>query len=126
MDRFIVALFVLYLTFLAPLTPFKKDADKLPDISGQTNWGYLDQTGRNFSITGHDKWQAIGSIRKDGKVQLIWTQLSNKEPCPGVYSIREKDNALVGVWGYSNRVNVEPDGSLSGEVQSDITFHVKE
>ncbi|HZZ77187.1 MAG TPA: hypothetical protein VFE62_01630 [Gemmataceae bacterium] len=65
-----------------------KKAEALPDLRGETSWGTLTQDGANFTIEGNDRWKCVGTIRKDGKAQVIWTLLSSGEACPAVYEIK--------------------------------------
>ena len=97
------------------------------DLSGETNWGTLVQTGRQIRITGHDQWEAIGQIRADGRVTIIWTMLSDGSVCPGVYDIRKEDGALIGTWGHASQgVTIGDDGSLIGQrLIDDVTYRIK-
>lgn len=98
-----------------------KKAETQPDIIvGETNWGKLERNGKNFTITGHDTWEAVGEIRtrKDGSrfLFILWTLLSNGRAAPGIYEIGK--DGLTGTWGYAEDVTLE-DGKLSGSSSSD-------
>lgn len=92
-------------------------ADDVPPLPGKTNWGNITQAGRNFTIKGHASWEAEGRFRDDGKVVIIWTLLSTKECCPGVYEWDGID--LIGVWGYAGMVFIDEAGELQGETRGD-------
>ena len=104
----------------APDKPAKPEAKKIEPkkpavptlaVAGETNWGTLTQAGREIQIEGHPVWEAIGTIREDGKVQIIWTLSGTGRPCPGVYEI-QKDGTLAGVWGYGHQVRINTVGQL--------------
>ncbi len=91
-----------------PKAPEAKKAT-VPDLAGDTNWGTLTQDGKAFTINGNAMWRAVGHIREDGKVFVLWTDLTNDEPCPGVYELR--DGELHGTWARSSNSDFEKDGS---------------
>ena len=47
----------------------------VPDISWNTNWGTITQSGadgRKFIIEGHAVWHGFGEIRADGTIYVLW------------------------------------------------------
>ncbi len=86
----------------------------VPDLShlGETNWGEFKQDGRKLTLRGNSHWEADGEIRKDGKVWLVWTLLSDGKRAPGLYDV--KDKTLVGLWAYGEDVTIEDDGTVTG------------
>lgn len=110
----------------APKKEASPKVPSVPNLAGQTNWGELTQVGSSFKIDGHPVWFAVGEIRVDGKVNVIWTLRENNEPCPGVYEIRKIDNALVGLWGYSrHEIHIDEEGNLVGSpTYTDTTYKI--
>jgi hypothetical protein len=105
-------------------SPQKDNPKAVPVLPGpETNWGTLEQSGRDFRIYGHPQWEAVGKIRDDGRVTLIWTYRADGEACPGVYAI--ENGNLKGLWGHAGRVAIDEKGDLVGEVMSDVTYKVK-
>lgn len=95
----------------------------VPDLRGPWNWGELTQFDRTIQIKGSPVWEAVGVIRKDGKVQLLWTKKASGEPCPAVYAIKE--GKLVGHYGYSGQAWVGESGELEGNILSETLFRVE-
>ena len=91
---------------------------------GETNWGYFDGYGKDFTIEGHPSWDAIVQVRKrkDGSTWLwvLWTLKSNGDACPGVYWV--VDGELHGVWGYGSSVQVDADGQMTGSFYDDRIY----
>lgn len=120
-----VFVFAISIALSAPDRPTPKEQKKsIPDMpTGETNWGELTQQGINFKLENHPIWDGIGLIREDGKISLVWTLRATGEPCPGVYSL-DDDGSLKGLWGYSSRVKIEDDGSISGQTYADKTYRL--
>lgn len=92
-------------------------------VSGLTNWGTLTQSGTSIKLEGHPVWDAIGNVRPDGRVYILWTLKATSEPCPGVYNVN-KDGSLDGLWGYGGRCQVDEKGDLVGDTHSDRIYSV--
>lgn len=111
--------------FVAVPDKAKKEPKPAPvvDLSMASNWGKVshDAGSGAITITGHPLWDAVGEVRKDGSVFLLWTLKSTGQPCPGVYKVHS-DKSLTGAWGFGGSVIVEPDGSLSGETHDDQIY----
>lgn len=107
-----------------PQAPKPKAEKKLPDLMklNPTNWGDIEQVGRNFKITGHPIWEAVGKIDESGTVKILWTLLSTGEPCPGEYEVLP-NGTLQGRWNYAQNVYVE-DGKLKGLDIGDRIYQV--
>lgn len=95
----------------------------IPVLPNSTNWGKLTQVGKDFRIEGHPNWDAVGRIRDDGKVFVLWSLRSTGDPCPGVYEI--KCGELIGLWGFGTEVEIKNDGSIGGEVRADRIYLVE-
>ena len=108
--------------------PPRKDAPPkkatLPDLRGETNWGTLTQPGRIFHLHSHPQWDGLGMIRDDDSIFIMWTQLSDGCAAPGVYKVAS-NGELIGHWGFAGEVQIEKDGSLSGEVRHDHVHKVR-
>lgn len=105
---------------IKPVAPMAK-ARFVPVLPVETNWGTIEQQGRNFRITGHPTWDGVGEIRADGTVYLLWRLLSTGEPAPSVYRITKGDNGneLHGFWNYAENCRVE-NGELKGLDRRDV------
>jgi hypothetical protein len=114
-----------------PIPPAPKvqapEVKKLPDLEklNPTNWGVIEQAGRNFTITGHSIWEAQGRIRDDGSVFVLWNLLATGEPCPGEYEIAIEDGKVFikGDWGYSHEGEVK-DGKTVNLPRPDRIYHL--
>lgn len=107
----------------------KKKKDEIPDLAktlngpvGSSNWGtvHLDRATGYIKLTDHPRWTAEGRVTKDGKVSLMWTDTEDGRRAPGYYEWDGKE--LRGVWNYGTLVEVQPDGTLKGDVQSDHIY----
>ncbi len=99
-----------------------------PQLAKDSNWGKLTQSGTAIQISGHEIWEAIGEIRKDGKVQLVWTLIADGSVCLGVYDVVGEE--LIGLWQHGDRCYIAKDGTLThneedGYLYSDRVFRVK-
>ena len=107
----------------------EKPKQEFPDLAKlcPTNWGkvlYDRKTGK-IVLHGHETWDAIGHVRKDGKVLVVWRLLSDKDKTgPGLYDVQE-DGTLKGVWGWYGEVFFDADGNLHGETKDDRIFRVE-
>lgn len=91
-------------------------------LVGNTNWGrYVEVGPGQFTLEDHPIWYAVGRVREDGKVFVLWTHRNTDDICPGVYEI-QPDGSLAGVWGYSHLTKVEPSGELTGTINVDRVF----
>ena len=97
--------------------PPKKEV-RLPDISGDSRWGFITQKGRAITITGHDQWEASGEIRADGKLLVTWIPTGTDRAGPGLYEIKA-NGSIEGSWNYADRVSTDKDGNLQGLTQPD-------
>jgi hypothetical protein len=99
-------------TAFAPVKPEVPKAARYPDIEIDSNWGaiHLDRQTGNIVIEGHPQ-----------SVFILWTFKRTGEPCPGVYKVKD-DNTLEGIWGWSSSVNLNPDGTLTGQTIPDAIF----
>lgn len=95
----------------------------IPDLAGESNWGFVSQAGTSIQINGHSSWYAIGLIRPDGKVQITWTLTDGSRSGIGVYTVEGCD--LIGRWGWCEVVEVDKAGDLQGETSPDITRKIK-
>lgn len=127
----IFSLFALLLLACAlsatPNRPEPKKAEPPPALpwTGETNWGTLALDGRKVTITGHVRWSAVGEVRKDGKLLLMWFNMPEGDECgPGLYELRAlPERQLIGVWGYAGNLQVGADGELEGSKMSDRIYH---
>jgi hypothetical protein len=94
----------------------------IPDLSGLTNWGLMEQSGRQLRLTGHPVWEAVGNIKANGEVYLLWTLLSNGQPAPSLYKVVEgiHGKELHGNWNYAENVTVDKDGKIEGLNRPDV------
>src|SRR5215475_8992565 len=92
--------------------PVRPGKPGVPDISGETNWGTVAQKGRQVTLLGHPNWSAAGQWRDDGKLYLVWVQLSTGQTAPALYEA--KDGLVRGRWGWSGAAWVGEDGELAG------------
>lgn len=101
-------------------TPAPKAEAKqaIPDLAGESRWGFITQKGRAISITGHDQWEASGEIRKDGKLFVTWILTGTERAGPALYTINP-DGSITGHWNYSDRVMIDKDGVIQGLTQPD-------
>lgn len=130
MRNVLIALFLIVLTINVAAKPLPPDPPKkevkaktvvemIP--TGLTNWGKLERTGGDWTLQGHEIWEAVADMktRPDGTHfwLVIWTLNSNGQTAPGIYEI-ESDGILRGVWGYSGSCQIEGD-KLTGMTSSD-------
>lgn len=96
----------------------------VPDLEGETNWGYIKQDGLNLIISGHPQWIATGKICKDKDRTVIiqWVEIETGRAGPGVYKMVGKD--LVGEWGWSPDTWVNPNNAIGGDSRADRIFKV--
>jgi hypothetical protein len=101
--------------------PPKKTPAPPPFIGGACNWGTLLQDGRKVTITGHGHWEAVGKIRADNRLEVLWTRLSDGALCPGLYRINA-DGSIKGRWGEGTvGAKIGDDGEIEGPVLYDET-----
>ncbi len=86
-------------------------ASAIPNLAGDTNWGVIAQTGRAIQITGHASWFAVGAIRDDGRVQVVWTLTDESKAGIGVYEVG-KDGNLTGHWQWGENATLDKNGDL--------------
>ncbi len=107
-----------------PGPPGKGPAVMVPDVSGETNWGTITQTGKTLSIFGNWTWSApTGEILEDGKVLVRWWNSDERRPALGLYRI-EGEN-LVGFWGWENECEINEEGVLAGSLRSETLWKVE-
>ena len=107
-------------------TPRQTTIDRLKLLAadgGATNWGLLDLGNPSFELTGHPTWDAIATVRDDGKIAVTWTLKSDGEICPGLYSV-EPDGSMTGCWGRGHEVRFEDNGELTGNVRADRVYRL--
>lgn len=93
----------------------------LEAMLGDTNWGTVTQRGRDIEIADHPDWSAVGRIRDDGKVFLLWTDLRNGGACPSVYDVTE--HGLQGLWGRGDEgAAIDATGNMTGPVRTDWVY----
>lgn len=86
---------------------------KIPDVSGQSNWGMVSQAGRTLTVFGSSTWEApTGELLEDGRVVLRWWNITEQRPAIGLYKLVGRD--FVGHWGWDNEVEIGDDGELVG------------
>ena len=130
--RTLIAAAILFVSAMAidakpdkPAPPKSEQKKAAPVIvSGMTNWGNLQRSGNVLKIEGNIFWEALGEIRSDGRVYLLWTKKSTNEPCPGVYAIKT-NGELHGHWGYGGRCSVNDKGDLVGVTYSERIHSVE-
>lgn len=96
----------------------------IPVLVTNTNWGVLTQTGRKFTIYGHECWEATGEIRKDGSVLVLWYNYDRARFAPGVYTIK-KDGEMHGEWNFDSDAEIDENGKIVGRTVSDWIYRVK-
>lgn len=97
-------------------TPRQVSIDRLKLLAkdgGLTNWGTLDLGNPSFAISGHPSWEALATVRGDGKVQISWTATSSGDLYIGVYAV-EADGSMAGAYGLATSVSVGTNGELVG------------
>lgn len=97
-------------------TPKKEMPLVLPDLTGPSVWGFIEHDKsdkRKFVVTGNDRWDATGEIRKDGSILVMWRQLSDGKPAPGLYKLHG-DGSITGMWGWGEGVTVDGKGVIHG------------
>jgi hypothetical protein len=99
-----------------------QDGPRPLTLEGPTNWGVITRVGGNFTLEG-PSWTALGRTRADGKVVVIWTDLSNGNACPGVYEVTA-EGCLQGFWGRNPEVILQEDGTLSGTPRADRIYRL--
>jgi len=93
------------------LAPQQNAPPQVPNIAGDTRHGKLMQSGRQLRLDG-ELWDAIGEIREDGSVFLLWTCKSNDRVAVSVYRI--VPGIIEGEWGWAEDSYIKADGSLGG------------
>jgi hypothetical protein len=90
---------------------------KRPSIQGWiTMYGTVEQKGDNVSIRGHERWEADGFFRRDGRLYLAWMSSPDEYFYPALYEFGV-NGVLVGEWGYEDDVRFVPDifkGKITG------------
>ncbi len=106
---------LLLASFLATSAAFSQAEEKpLPKLAGGCTYGRITQTGRQLSVNGHPRWTAVGSIREDGKVFLIWTDAFGNHAALSVYAVKGK--RLEGTWGWADDCEIDlASGELVGD-----------
>lgn len=104
-----------------------QEKQKYPDLGqfSPSNWGtvtFAPESGQ-FTFDGHPQWFAVGHVRKDGRIFILWTLRATDEPCPGVYDM--VDGNWTGKWGHSSSCQIDGDGNLVGTVMSDSIYKVE-
>ncbi len=96
-------------------TPPKRTEPKPPPfIGGPCNFGLLLQDGRKIEISGHASWKATGEIRKDGKLRVSWTRISDGRHALALYLLNA-DGSITGTWGYVGECQYDDEESLIGQ-----------
>lgn len=98
----------------APSAPAPK---RLPDLDFTCQFGKIAQSGNALQISGHPGWSALGEIRADGKIFLLWTRLGTGEPCPGLYVWNGSE--LNGFWGQGGAARIDEEGNLIGSLNAE-------
>lgn len=107
-----------------PAKPLPK-ADAVPHLAGASNWGEVTQSGRTLQINGHSSWFAVGEVRKDNTVMLVWTLNDGSRSGIGVYNV-VNGHDLEGHWGWGDTVYLNEKGELCGEwLMRDTTYKIK-
>ena len=122
---FAVALFTFTLASAHPeLARTNKEETKqaLPDLAMQCQFGAITQFGPSIQISGNPSWTALGVLRNDGKIQVLWTRGGSLEPLPGVYEF--KDGKLIGHYGYALQSWIDDKGELAGTRNPETLYKV--
>jgi hypothetical protein len=124
MFRIVPAAFVAAIIVVSLGAQPTQEKKKLPDLEklNPTNWGVIRQVGCNFVLEGHPHWEAVGVIREDGSINLLWTRLSDTFPCPGEYEVLQ-DGTLGGVWGENGEGEVK-NGKTVGLTRPDRIYQL--
>lgn len=93
----------------------------VPVIAGESAWGSIAQIGRKVHVSGHPMWEADGVIRKDGKLYVVWTLLSDGRQAPGLYTIQD-DGEIKGSWTWEAE-EVETEGEFTRPSMVDVLRH---
>ena len=103
--------------------PKKKD-QPIPNISGPSVWGDIEQVGRKISIHKHTQWfVSDGEILPDGRLFVWWIQRSDGRTGPGIYTINP-NGSISGRWAMrSEEVYQDEKGEWVGLSQSDVLRH---
>jgi hypothetical protein len=102
------------------LAPAREEPGKGINLAMESNWGTVTQDGLKVSIDGDEAWSAKGTIRKDGKLFLLWLELGTGRTAPSVYTL--KDGTITGLWGYALDCRVNDAGELVGDVSRDDIY----
>ena len=95
----------------------------VPNLAGLCNWGVISQNARRLSIKGSSSWECEGEIRQDGKVQLLWTCLSDNRRAIGVYAAEM--GSLQGHWGWEDEAKVDEGGDLIGILRTERVVKIE-
>jgi len=108
----------------APVAPSEKLIPR-PRIMGYvTNYGDCLPNGKDqFTIEGNF-WSAVGTIRKDGSIFILWTSLTSGDLYPGVYHVDQIGN-LYGIYGNANSAKLEDNGELTGKVYQERIYRIE-
>lgn len=91
----------------------------LPDLAGLSTYGEISQAGRSIALEG-PSWTALGEIRADGKLQLVWTEVRTGRVGLSVYDL-DSTGHWKGHWGWLGEVRIEGDmGEVTGAIMLDI------
>jgi hypothetical protein len=107
-----------------PVAPKAKEVNR-PRIMGYvTNYGDCLSSGPNqFTIEGQF-WSAVGTIRNDGSVTILWTSLASGNLYIGVYHVGIEGN-LQGIYGNVNNAKLEENGELTGTFFSERVYRIE-
>lgn len=100
----------------------------IPQISGPTRCGEIQQNGRVITIDGHADWYALhGEIQPDGKLFVVWVsrcQLENGGVALSLYTIHD-NGRIVGHWNWANACRRDDSGNWQGLTMPDILRDAK-
>lgn len=99
---------------------------KVPDISFRCQFGIIVQSGfekRTVVIEQGGNWSAVGRVRADGQLQVLWTSASGTE-AHGVYRLIG-DN-LVGSFVYTTSGEVDASGRITGDATTETLWRMPE
>ncbi len=107
----ILAAAILSATISKP-TPKNLPPSPIPQLTGECQFGKVENFGRDVTITGGGSWSAKGEIRRDGILRLTWTGPGGRL-ARGLYNIGP--DSFDGIWAWEDESKADGDGNIFGD-----------